>query len=245
MIITGLQKLTLLDYPDHVACIIFTQGCNFKCPFCQNSTLIGFNLSDTIISENEIFEYLEKRKKILDGVVITGGEPTIQKDLKSFITKIKELGLKVKLDTNGYNPSLLKELLDEDLIDYVAMDIKNCIDKYSMTVGLNRIKIDNILESIALLKTSRIDYEFRTTIMKEYHSIDDIKEVISLIGTDCKYYLQNFKDSDNVLDRNLHGFSNEELKEFQNVLISVDRNLRIRDLNYTIDEVEEEFICIR
>ena len=151
MVITGLQKLTLLDYPDHVACIIFTQGCNFKCPFCQNSTLIGFNLSDTIISENEIFEYLEKRKKILDGVVITGGEPTIQKDLKSFITRIKELGLKVKLDTNGYNPSLLKELLDEDLIDYVAMDIKNCIDKYSMTVGLNRIKIDNILWLIVLI----------------------------------------------------------------------------------------------
>lgn len=245
MVITGLQKLTLLDYPDHIACIVFTQGCNFKCPFCQNSTLISNRLMDSLISEQEIFDYLKKRKKILDGIVITGGEPTIQKDLKIFIKKIRELGLKVKLDTNGYNPSLLKELLDEDLIDYVAMDIKNCIEKYSITAGLNNIKLANILESIALLKKSKINYEFRTTIMKEYHSLDDIKEIINLIGNDCNYYLQNFKDSENVLDKNLHGFSEEELKEFQNILINFDRNLRIRDLDYTIDEVEEEFICIR
>lgn len=225
MIIGGLQKTTLLDFPNHVACIIFTKGCNFRCPFCQNSTLIGINHEDEI-SEEYIFDYLIKRQGILDGVVITGGEPTVQKDLKEFIKKIKNLGLKVKLDTNGYNPNVLKELIDENLLDYVAMDIKHSIEKYHLIVGKN-INTNYILESIKILEESNVDHEFRTTIIKEYHTIDDIIEITSYFKSDTPYYLQNFKNSSNVLDKSLHGFTNEELEEI-NTHVLENRKIKIR-----------------
>ena len=208
MNIAGVQKVTLLDYPGKVACEIFTQGCNFECPFCQNSSLIPITNTGEF-SEEEIFEYLNLRKNILDGVVITGGEPTVQKDLKSFIKKIKDLGLLVKLDTNGGNPKVLQELIDEKLVDYVAMDIKNIFNKYNITAG-KKINLDNIKKSIEILKASKIDYEFRTTIIKEMHSLDDIISICKLVGN-AKYYLQNFEDSENVIDHSLHGFSREEL----------------------------------
>ncbi len=227
MIISGMNKLTLLDYPNYTACIIFTQGCNFKCPFCQNSPLI--NNGDGLIDEVEVLEYLNKRRKVLDGLVISGGEPTVQKGLKSFIKKVKEIGLKVKLDTNGFNPKLLEELINENLIDYVALDIKNCFNKYAKTCGLNKLIIDNIKESINILKNSNIDYEFRTTIMKEYHNIEDILKILSLIG-DSKYYLQNFQDSENVVDKTIHGFSNDELLELESMLNIKYKNVKIRGL---------------
>ena len=226
MLIAGMQKLTLLDYPNELACIIFTGGCNFKCPFCQNSSLIKYKEDETTISEEYVISYLEKRKNILDGVVISGGEPTIHKELEEFIVKIKNLGYKVKLDTNGYNPVMLESLIIKGLIDYVAMDIKNSIDNYSKIVGLKTIKTDNILKSIKILKNSNIDYEFRTTIMKEYHSIENIKKIIKLIGKDSKYYLQNFRDSDGVLDKTLHGFSEEELKRIKELLNYENLNIR-------------------
>ena len=225
MIIGGLQKTTLLDFPNHVACIIFTKGCNFRCPFCQNSTLIGINHEDEI-SEEYIFDYLIKRQGILDGVVITGGEPTVQKDLKEFIKKIRKLGYKVKLDTNGYNPNVLKELIDENLLDYVAMDIKHSIEKYHLIVGKN-INTNYILESIKILEKSNVDHEFRTTIIKEYHDIDDIINITKLISLDTKYYLQNFRNSSNVLDKSLHGFTNEELEEI-NTHVLENRKIKIR-----------------
>ncbi len=226
MLIAGMQKLTLLDYPNELACIIFTGGCNFKCPFCQNSSLIKYKEDETTISEEYVISYLEKRKNVLDGVVISGGEPTIHKELEEFIVKIKNLGYKVKLDTNGYNPVMLESLIIKGLIDYVAMDIKNSIDNYSKIVGLKTIKTDNILKSIKILKNSNIDYEFRTTIMKEYHSIENIKKIIKLIGKDSKYYLQNFRDSDGVLDKTLHGFSEEELKRIKELLNYENLNIR-------------------
>ena len=201
MNIAGVQKVTLLDYPGKVACEIFTQGCNFECPFCQNSSLIPITNTGEF-SEEEIFEYLNLRKNILDGVVITGGEPTVQKDLKGFIKKIKDLGLLVKLDTNGGNPKVLQELIDEKLVDYVAMDIKNIFNKYNITAG-KKINLDNIKKSIEILKASKIDYEFRTTIIKEMHSLDDIISICKLVGN-AKYYLQNFEDSENVID---HSFT--------------------------------------
>ena len=223
MNIAGVQKVTLLDYPGKVACEIFTQGCNFACPFCQNSGLIPLTNTGEF-SEEEIFEYLNLRKNILDGVVITGGEPTVQKDLKEFIKKIKELGLLVKLDTNGGNPKVLQELIDEELVDYVAMDIKNVFNKYNITAG-KKVALDNIKKSIEILKRSKIDYEFRTTIIKEMHSLDDIVSICKLVGN-SKYYLQNFEDSEFVIDHSLHGFSREELlfikdylKDFPNVEI--------------------------
>ncbi len=225
MIIGGLQKTTLLDFPNHVACIIFTKGCNFRCPFCQNSTLIGINHEDEI-SEEYIFDYLIKRQGILDGVVITGGEPTVQKDLKEFIKKIRKLGYKVKLDTNGYNPNVLKELIDENLLDYVAMDIKHTFEKYHIVAG-KILNTDNILESIKRLEESDVCHEFRTTIIKEYHDIDDIINITKLISLDTKYYLQNFRNSSNVLDKSLHGFTNEELEEI-NTHVLENRKIKIR-----------------
>lgn len=228
MNIAGVQKVTLLDYPGKVACEIFTQGCNFECPFCQNSSLIPITNTGEF-SEEEIFEYLNLRKNILDGVVITGGEPTVQKDLKSFIKKIKNLGLLVKLDTNGGNPKVLQELIDEDLVDYVAMDIKNIFNKYNITAG-KKINLDNIKKSIEILKASKIDYEFRTTIIKEMHSLDDIVSICKLVGN-AKYYLQNFEDSENVIDHSLHGFSREELLFIDKYLKDLFPNVEIRALS--------------
>ena len=228
MNIAGVQKVTLLDYPGKVACEIFTQGCNFECPFCQNSSLIPITNTGEF-SEEEIFEYLNLRKNILDGVVITGGEPTVQKDLKSFIKKIKDLGLLVKLDTNGGNPKVLQELIDEKLVDYVAMDIKNIFNKYNITSG-KKINLDNIKKSIEILKASKIDYEFRTTIIKEMHSLDDIVSICKLVGN-AKYYLQNFEDSENVIDHSLHGFSREELLFIDKYLKDVFPNVEIRALS--------------
>ncbi len=228
MNIAGVQKVTLLDYPGKVACEIFTQGCNFECPFCQNSSLIPITNTGEF-SEEEIFEYLNLRKNILDGVVITGGEPTVQKDLKGFIKKIKDLGLLVKLDTNGGNPKVLQELIDEDLVDYVAMDIKNIFNKYNITAG-KKINLDNIKKSIEILKASKIDYEFRTTIIKEMHSLDDIVSICKLVG-DAKYYLQNFEDSENVLNHSLHGFSREELLFIDKYLKDLFPNVEIRALS--------------
>lgn len=213
MRISGLNKLTLLDYPNLVACIIFTQGCNFRCPFCQNSSLISND--EPLLEEADVLTYLEERKHILDGVVISGGEPTIQPDLKAFIRKVKVLGLKVKLDTNGFRYDVLKDLIDNNLLDYVAMDIKNSLDKYDPIAGTTKVNIDNIKKSIKLLQTSKVDHEFRTTIMKEYHQIEDLKKIIELIGDD-RYFIQNFRDSDMVLDHTLHSFSNEELQMIAN-----------------------------
>lgn len=228
MNIAGVQKVTLLDYPGKVACEIFTQGCNFECPFCQNSSLIPITNTGEF-SEEEIFEYLNLRKNILDGVVITGGEPTVQKDLKAFIKKIKDLGLLVKLDTNGGNPKVLQELIDEKLVEYVAMDIKNIFNKYNITAG-KRINLDNIKKSIEILKASKIDYEFRTTIIKEMHSLDDIVSICKLVGN-AKYYLQNFEDSEFVLDHSLHGFSREELLFIDKYLKDLFPNVEIRALS--------------
>lgn len=216
MKVAGYEKISLQDYPNHISCIIFTQGCNLKCPFCQNSTLIPFENND-LIDENKILEYLELRKNILNGVTISGGEPTMQQDLKEFIQKVKKIGLDVKLDTNGTNYNLLKELIEEKLVDYVAMDIKNSLKKYDETSGIEKINSENILNSINLLKQNKIDYEFRTTIINEYHTIQDIYKIIQLIG-DSKYYLQNFKNSSNVLDQNLTSFTEEKLNLWNEIL---------------------------
>ena len=225
--IEGLQKVTLLDYPKKVACTVFTKGCNFNCSFCQNSSLIKCDKGK--ISEEEVLEYINKRKNILDGVVVTGGEPLVQKDIKEFIKKVKDLGLLVKLDTNGSNPKVLKELINEKLVDYVAMDIKNIFLKYKITIGKNTT-LKNIEESIKILKESSIEYEFRTTIVKELHTIDDIRKICEFIGKKSKYYLQNFEDSEDVINHNLHGFTYEELVLINDNLKENFPNMEIRAL---------------
>ena len=231
MKISGFSKLTLLDFPGVMACEIFTQGCNIRCPFCQNSSLIEMN-DNYNYTEEEVMDYLERRKKILDGIVITGGEPTVQKDLVRFIQDVKNLGYKVKLDTNGFRPTVLKELLDKNLLDYVAMDIKNSFEKYNVTCGMKSIAIENVKKSIEILKNSNIKHEFRTTIIKEYHTKQDILKILDIIG-DSKYYLQNFEMSADVIDKNLHGFSDYELMQMEDLLNLKYHNVEIRGIKYT------------
>lgn len=225
MKISGFDKLTLLNYPDKVACTIFTSGCNLRCPFCHNSGLVTNNYNE--ISFDSIYEYLKKRVGILDGVCITGGEPLIHADIKDYIKKIKDLGYLVKIDTNGCNPKLLKELIDLKLVDYIAMDIKNIYSKYDITSGV-KVNIDNIKKSISIIENSGIDYEFRTTIVKEFHSTQDIKEILSYISSNSNYYIQNFKNSNDVFNRNLSSFSENELVEMKNEINN--KNIYFRDL---------------
>ena len=227
MVISGFQKLTLVDYPGHTACILFTQGCNFKCPFCHNSDLISGANKPNIIDEQVIFDYLDKRKGLIDGVVVSGGEPLLQKDIELFIRKIKEKGYKVKLDTNGSKPNILKKLIDESLLDYVAMDVKNTFTKYEVTTGIST-NIKDIKESIEILKDSNIDYEFRTTIVKELHNFEDIMEILNYIGTNVKFYIQNYRDCDTVLIKGLHGFSDNELQFIEENLKMKFPNVNIR-----------------
>ena len=225
MKISGFDKLTLLNYPDKVACTIFTSGCNLRCPFCHNSGLVTNNYNE--ISFDSIYEYLKKRIGILDGVCITGGEPLIHADIKDYIKKIMDLGYLVKIDTNGSNPKLLKELIDLKLVDYIAMDIKNIYSKYDITSGV-KVNIDNIKKSISIIENSGIDYEFRTTIVKEFHSTQDIKEILSYISSNSNYYIQNFKNSNDVFNRNLSSFSEKELVEMKNKINN--KNIYFRDL---------------
>ena len=222
MKIGGLNKLTAQDFPEHLASIIFTKGCNFNCSYCYNRDLVD-NKAETI-DEDYVMAYLYKRRKILDGVVISGGEPTIWDDLIPFIKKVKEFKLDIKLDTNGYNPAMLKEIIDNNLVDYIAMDIKAIPDKYMKVIN-KKIDFNKILESIDLIKKSNIKYEFRTTIMKDVHDKKDIIKILKLIG-DSKLYLQNFQYTDVVKDKNIKSFSRdellklkEELKEYPNVIV--------------------------
>lgn len=230
MVISGMEKLTLLDYPGNTACLIFTQGCNFRCPFCHNSDLLSDNASNEIIPEDEVIKYLEKRKKLLDGVCISGGEPLLQNDIEEFISKVKSMGFKVKLDTNGSSPSKLKRLIDKGLVDYVAMDIKNDFTKYDLTSGIEKIKIDNIKRSIQIIEDSDIDYEFRTTVVKQLHNLYGIENICEYIGPKAKYYIQNYRDSGGVLQQGLTGFDNEELVMMQDKLKLVYPNVMVRGI---------------
>ncbi len=200
MKITGLSKLTLLDYPEHIACTVFTPGCNMRCPYCHNAGLV-FSTSLPEIPEEEFFRFLESRRDKLEGVCITGGEPTLQPDLMDFMAKIKEMGFGVKLDTNGYNPDILKEILDRKIPDMVAMDIKNTQEKYALTTGIpaDRFDIERIKRSVDLLKNSGITYEFRTTVIREFHDIDDIEGIGKWIGEVPRFFLQTFKASDDMV----------------------------------------------
>ena len=227
MKIAGFQKLTLLDFPGKVACILFTQGCNFRCPYCQNSGLIGHE-NEELISEEEIFSYLNKRKGGIDGVVVSGGEPTVQPDLEAFMRKIKDMGFLVKLDTNGSNPELIEKLIKGGVVDYIAMDIKNVLPLY-ISVASVKASTEKLKRSIEIIKSSSIDHEFRTTIIKNIHDIDKMKEICSYVGGD-KMYLQNFEQSENVLGKNLESFSKEELIEISKVMKGNYPNVKVRGI---------------
>ena len=227
MVIGGLIKMTLLDYPQHVACSVFLKGCNFRCPFCYNSSLIEVEDSSSCLSEDDLFAFLKTRVNKLDGVAISGGEPLLQPGIVDFIKKIKNMGFKVKLDTNGTSPEILKHLIKEKLIDYVAMDIKNCIEKYPLTTGC-ALDINNILQSIEILLSGEVDYEFRTTVVKELHDIEDFKKIGLMIQGASKYYLQSFLAKESVLDQSLHAYSKEELQECINAVKDYVKSAQLR-----------------
>ena len=231
MQIHGFNKTTLLDYPRHLAATIFLGGCNMRCPFCHNASLITDVTSQPMIPEQEVLTYLAKRKGILEGVCVTGGEPTLQPDLAAFISKLKALGLKVKLDTNGTNPRLIKSLVEDGLIDYVAMDIKNSFEKYAITAGLNHLSIEPIRESVDFLLSSHLNYEFRTTIVKEYHDREDMLSIGRLLSGAKAYYLQSYKDSGDILQPGLHSHTRETLDDYVKLLAPMIPSVSIRGLD--------------
>ena len=210
MKIKGLQKTTLLDYPEKLACTVFTGGCNFRCPFCHNASLVLNSGAVEEIPEEEFFSYIEKRKGMLDGVCITGGEPLLCPDIVDFIKKIRSFGLLVKLDTNGSLPDKLEYLLDEGLVDYVAMDIKNSSEKYALTAGLQKFP-DEIERSIDLIIKKAPDYEFRTTVVRELHDMQDIVKIATRIKKAKKYFLQSYVDSGDTIAQGFSAYSPAEM----------------------------------
>ena len=229
MKIYGLQKTTLLDYPEHVAATIFTGGCNFRCPFCQNAGLVLMGESMEALEE-EVFSHLRKRQGILEGLCITGGEPTLQPDLREFIERVKELGYAVKLDTNGYRPEVLADLLRRGLLDYVAMDIKASKGNYARAVGLERqnrgeedgdrmpcgrsgFMVERIEESVRLLQDSGIPYEFRTTAVKGLHTVEEFAEIGRWLAGSRAYFIQNYEEQGEILGKVAKGTGSVALAE--------------------------------
>lgn len=200
MKVTGIQKLTLLDYPGVVACTVFTAGCNFRCPFCHNAMLVlPEQIDDECLTDDEVFGFLKKRRGVLDGVAVTGGEPLLHADMPEFLARVKELGYKIKLDTNGSNPELLSEIIKNKLVDRVAMDIKNAPEEYARTIGLESFDIAPVERSKEMLLSGETDYEFRTTVVKGIHTKESLIGAAKWIEGAKEYYLQQFKDSGNLI----------------------------------------------
>ena len=225
MILSGLQKLTLLDFPGRIAATVFTRGCNMRCPFCHNASLVVGGAD--IIPEDEFFAFLESRRGRLGGVCVSGGEPTLQADLPRFIEKIKAMDFEVKLDTNGTNPDMLSSLIDGGLLDYVAMDIKSSPEGYARVSGVSP-DMEKIKRSIELLLSDKIDYEFRTTVAKPLFSTGDFVEIGKLIKGAKRYYLQGFLDSGDLIGEGLGAYSETEMQGFLSEILPFVRNSQIR-----------------
>jgi len=230
MKISGLQKLTLLDYPGKVACTVFTGGCNLRCPFCHNASLVVEPKNYEILSEVDFFTFLNKRRGILDGVCVTGGEPLLQLDLADFLKRIKALGYLVKLDTNGSFPDQLKALAAQGLIDYVAMDVKSSPERYAEAVGMPDFYLSKVRESIDFLLTGSMDYEFRTTVVKGLHNADILRDTAKVIVGAKRYFLQKFVDSGNLLGNGIAAFSDNEMKSFLDVVSPYVKTAALRGL---------------
>jgi pyruvate formate lyase activating enzyme len=228
--ISGLQKMTLLDYPGKIAATVFTGGCNFRCPYCHNASLV-LNVAKTRdIPEEEFFNFLAKRKGLLDGVCISGGEPLLQEEIKKFIFRIKSLGFSVKLDTNGSFPSKLKELIEDGLIDYVAMDLKNSPAGYAKTAGTTEEVLSKINESVAFLLAGHVGYEFRTTVVNGFHTKEDFTAIGKWIQGAGRYFLQNFVDSGDLIQPGLRGVEKDELEGFADIVREYVPSVQIRNL---------------
>lgn len=232
MKIHGYSQLTLLDYPGHLACTIFCGHCNFRCPFCHNASLVLHADEQPVISEDTILQHLKKRQGILEGIAITGGEPTLHRDLPDFIKKLRdETGLSIKLDTNGTNPGMLEGLISEKLIDYVAMDIKSSPARYALASGLKTLEMDDIFNSVDILMSSDIDYEFRTTVVDRIHQKDDFIEIGEWIAGAKAYFLQCYKDSGDLISpAGLHAPTPETLEHYRDILLPFVPNTEIRGL---------------
>lgn len=218
MLLLGLNKTTLLDYPGRVAATVFTGGCNFRCPYCHNGGLVLKPFEQVRLTEEEILFYLEKRKTVLKGVCITGGEPTLQDDLPDFLYKIKKIGYDIKLDTNGYAPVVLRKLVLEGLIDYVAMDIKSSPEAYGAAAGVEQLDLEKIRESAAFLKQADIDFEFRTTIVKELHQKEELLAIAKWIRGCPRYFLQQYQDSGQVIGTGFHAYTAAEMKTLEELM---------------------------
>ena len=218
MAIVGIDKLSLLDYEDKVSVVLFSQACNMRCPFCHNGEAVLGASKEDEIDFNEILDFLKTRKGLIDAVVFTGGEPTLEPNLKVKIKAVRDLGFLIKLDTNGTNPEIVESLLDEGLIDYVAMDIKNCPNLYAETCGLKFINVDNIKKSIAIIMSKAPDYEFRTTLVKELHERMDYEAFLNLIKGAKRLFLQKFVDREGCIKKGLHEVSIEEAEKLRDYL---------------------------
>ena len=235
MLIKGLQKVTLLDYPGKIACTVFLGGCNFRCPFCHNGSLVlPERMADTMPTD-AFFAFLDSRKRRLQGVCVSGGEPTLHPDLPDFLAEIKARGFAVKLDTNGTNPEMLLALINDGLVDYVAMDVKNSLEKYLQTAGLNaecRMQnaelIDRVKESASLLMKAKVDFEFRTTLMKELHTVDDMRAIGEWLRGNEKLFLQTYRDEGDLIVGGFTPFTAQETKELLEVLREYIPNAEIR-----------------
>ncbi len=228
-IFAGLQKLTLLDFPGYVACTLFTRGCNMRCPFCHNASLVTRADEQKLYSNEEILAFLKKRQGVLDGVAITGGEPTLMRGLVDFMAEVRELGYKIKLDTNGTRPEILKDIVSRGLVDYVAMDIKNCRERYGETVGFDSgYDLSPIDESIDFLMSGKVDFEFRTTVSRTFHTEEDIVRIGQWIAGDEKFFLQQFKDSGDVIGHGIKGYDNDEMRVLLDKILPFVPNAQLR-----------------
>ena len=226
----GFQRLTLLDYPGKVACTLFTAGCNLRCPFCHNASLVTHIDNTNIYNKEEILSYLGKRQGILEGVCISGGEPLMQTEIEDFIKEVKALGYSIKLDTNGFYPDKLISLVEKGLIDYVAVDIKNSYSKYAKTTGIENLDLSPLKRTVEFLLSGKVDYEFRTTIVEGLHTEADILDIGKTIKGAPRYFLQNFVDSGDLIGEGLCAISLENMKKMQKIATQFVPNTEIRGI---------------
>lgn len=229
MNIGGMQKLTLLDFPGKIACTLFTVGCNLRCPFCHNASLVTHPQDAGYITDDELYSFLKKRVGVLDGVCVTGGEPTLQKDLPEFLSSLKELGYSVKLDTNGTSPKILRSVIEDGLVDYVAVDIKNSPEKYALTSG-GVDHLDKVKETVSLLLTGVVDYEFRTTVVSGFHEISDLESIGRWTRGAKRYFIQNFVDSGDLIDKETLGLPVHTMKEMLTAVRKYIPNAELRGI---------------
>ena len=230
MKIHGLQKMTLLDYPGHVACTVFLGGCDMRCPFCHNAELLDMNAPE-VMDDQALLKFLKGRQGLLDGVAITGGEPMLRKDLPGLLEAIRELGFRIKIDTNGNHPSLLKSIVGSGLADYIAMDIKNSPERYGETIGIPSFDISKVEESICFLMSGPVEYEFRTTVVKEFHDADSFRGIAKLIDGAEKYFLQCFVDRESVPYAGLNAYTKDELDGFADIVRPHVKNVGVRGVD--------------